>query len=205
MTEMAMPASGVQSARTRPVARARILVRNGFATAASVAMALALLACVANAPEPAVMIAEADTAVAHNPEGSFSVGVVPNRAPPVQVGDTLGFTVSSSAPGYGHLYLLNASGAVMVLVENLPLAAGGQVAFPAPDAGFAIRANPPAGIERVILLATKQPFVGFAGGADGPVQLPLEAAEFLEQVNSATSKLPKTGWASAEAQIETIS
>ena len=204
MIEMATPASGAHSTRPRFVASARLLVRNARTATASAAMALVLLGCAANAPEPAVMIAEADTAVAHNTEGAFSVGVVPNRAPPVQVGDTLGFNLSSSAAGYGHLYLLNASGAVMVLVENLPLVAGGQVAYPAPDAGFTIRANPPAGIERVILLATNQPFVGFAGGADGPVQLPVEASEFLEQVNSATSKLPKQGWATAEAQIETI-
>ena len=156
-------------------------------------------------PAPAGLTAAPETTVEYNTEASFSVGVVPNRAPPVRIGDELGFTLSSSATGYGHLYLLNASGAVLILAENLPLAGGGQAAFPVPGGGYSFRASPPAGVERIIFLATKQPFQGFGGAARGPVQLSVTAQKFIVQMNAATDQLPDGSWAVAEARVEIVS
>ena len=157
-------------------------------------------------PIPAVqgMTAAPEMAVVLNDEAPFAVGIIPNRAPPVRIGDELGFMLSASETGYGHLYLLNASGGVLVLAENLPVAGGAQTMFPAPGSTFTFRASPPAGVERVLFLVTRQPFRGFGGGAGSPVQLPVQARDFIMELNEATRQLPGRGWAMAEMRVEIV-
>ena len=84
-------------------------------------------------------------AVAHNPAPPFSAGVFPTTAPPHRLGDEVGFALTTDTAGYGHLYLLNASGTVVALVENLPVAAGVQATFPVPGGAYRLRASPPGG------------------------------------------------------------
>lgn len=188
--------------------RKRTTCRARFAalSVALMAAAVALAGCETTMPAPSGLTAAPAAAVAYNRDAAFSVGVVPDRAPPVRLGEAIGFSLSSSADGYGHLYLLNASGGVLALAENLPLAAGALTAFPPPDAGYAFRASPPVGVERVLFLTTRQPFAGFAGDATkaGPVQLPVRARAFVERLNAATAALPAAGWALAEERIEIV-
>ena len=165
---------------------------------------LAISGCAATLPTLKGTAAAPELMIALNQEAPFSAGIIPNRAPPVRIGDELGFMLSASATGYGHLYLLNASGGVLVLAENLPVAGGAQTAFPAPGSGFTLRASPPAGVERVLFLMTRQPFRGFGGGASAPVQLPVQAGDFVMQLNEATGNLPERGWATAETQVEIV-
>ena len=171
--------------------------------AVAIAAAVLLGGCVATMPAPVGLTAAPQMAVVYTAT-PFSVGVVPSRAPPVRIGDEIGFTLSASTSGYGHLYLLNASGAVLVLTENLPVTGSAQAVFPPPGGGFTFRASPPAGVERVLFLMTRQPFLGFGGGAIGPVQLPVKAHEFVMDLNVATGKLPRQGWALAETRIEIV-
>ena len=175
--------------------------------AACAALAIAILGvggCVATTPTQTGLTAAPDLVVALNDEAPFSVGIVPNRAPPVRIGDEFGFMLSASDTGYGHLYLLNASGGVLVLAENLLVASGAQTAFPAPGSGFTFRASPPAGMERVLFLVTRQPFRGFGGGASGPVQIPVQAQDFITELNEATGQLPGQGWVVAETRVEIV-
>lgn len=167
-------------------------------------MGVALGGCVPTAPKPVGLTAAPDAAVDYNAAAPFSVGVIPNRAPPVRIGDELAFLLSANAAGYGHLYLLNASGGVLVLGENLPVAADRQSVFPAPGGAFTFRATPPPGVERVIFMMTRQPFRGFGGGASGPVQLPMQPQDFIEDLNDATEQLPERGWALAETHVEIV-
>ena len=143
-----------------------------------------------------------------NPAAPFAVGVVPTSAPPIRVGTPIGFRLSSSLAGRGHLYLINATGTVTVLAENLPLAAGLQFDFPGPAAGFAVTATQPAGINRLILLVTLDPFRGFANtqGATlaSPVPLTLAAEEFLRRLDDATEGLPEASWATAETRVQVV-
>ena len=143
-----------------------------------------------------------------NAEPAFAVGVTPTMAPPVAMGTAVGFRVSSSEMGYGHLYLINADGGVTMLAENLPLPAGAQVDYPRPEDGIRIRATPPAGIDRLILLVTRQPFDGFTDN-DGntltrPVGLESTAEVFLEEFNDVTENLPASSWAVAETRVEVV-
>jgi len=183
----------------RPSLR-RPLVALGIAMAAAVGLG----SCAARMPAPIGLTAASGTPVVYNRTAAFSVGVVPNRAPPVRVGDEVGFTLSASEPGYGHLYLLNASGAVLMLAENLNVAEGAQTTFPTPGSGFTFRASPPPGVERILFLVTRQPFRGFGGGVEGPAQLPVTARQFVMDLNAATARLPVKGWALAEARIEVV-
>lgn len=143
-----------------------------------------------------------------NAAPAFSVGLVPTMAPPVPVGSLLGFRLSSGRAGHGHLYLVSASGDVLVLAENLPLAAGTQVEYPVPGDGVQIRAQPPAGVDRLVLLVTSQPFVGFAGNqgrtSTRPVALASTAEAFLREFNRATSSLPAASWAAVETRLEVL-
>ena len=188
--------SGLHSRRLRIVRYSA-----GFAAAVT---AVLLGGCAGTMPAPVGLTAAPATAVVYNTAAPFSVGVVANRAPPVRIGDELGFTLSASATGYGHLYLLNASGAVLVLAENLAVTGGAQAVFPTPGGGFTFRASPPAGVERVLFLVTRQPFLGFGGGASGPVQLPVKAQKFIMELNAAIGQLPREGWAVTEARIEIV-
>ena len=165
---------------------------------------LALNGCGVTMPAFIEQATAPEMSVALNDEAPFSVGIVPNRAPPVRIGDELGFVLSASETGYGHLYLLNASGGVLVLAENLVVTGGAQTAFPAPGSGFTFRATPPAGVERVLFLMTRQPFRGFGGGAGSPVQIPVQARDFIMDLNEATGHLPGQGWAMAEMQVEIV-
>ena len=162
--------------------------------------------CNATMPAPVGLTAAPESSVVYNPDATFSAGIAPNRAPPVMIGDALGFQLSSSQDGYGHLYLLNASDEVWVLAENLRLQANAQGIYPPLDGGFVLRATPPAGVERVLLLVTRHPFVGFGRGAaaQGPVQLPLRAAEFLGDLNAATRGLREDAWVVVETRVEIV-
>ena len=146
--------------------------------------------------------------VAANDAPTFAVGVTPTPTPPVPVGTPVGFRVSSSETGYGHLYLINADGGVTMLAENLPVAAGAQVDYPRAGDGARIRATPPVGVDRVILLVTRQPFMGFAENRGTtltrPVALASTAEAFLREFNEATRSLPPAAWAVAETRVQVV-
>src|SRR5215471_8792797 len=70
-------------------------------------------------------------------------------SPVVPVGAPVSFEVGSSVNGFGHLYVISASGRVQVWMENVPIAAG-QRLFPA--GGNGIEAAAPAGREELMLI-----------------------------------------------------
>lgn len=164
----------------------------------------------ASGPPPATAPQTASqTAVTQNPAAPFSAGVAPIGSSPLRLGDPVSFILTTSTAGYGHLYMLNASGKVVALAENLPVAPGAHTLFPAPDAGFTIRARPPVGTDRVLFLVTRQPFPGFGGtGAAGtagtPVTLTVQGDTFIANLNAATARLPGNGWTLAETRVEVV-
>ena len=183
--------------------------RRRFARAARAVLVAALLAAAGCGPageEP--LTGALHVEVNTNAAPAFSVGLVPTMAPPVPVGALLGFRLSSRRAGHGHLYLISATGDVLALAENLPLAAGAQVDYPPPAGGVQILAQPPAGVERLVLLATSQPFVGFAGNSGQTVTLPVALAStaevFLRELNRTTRSLPASSWAAVETRVEVV-
>ena len=168
---------------------------------------LAFAAACRSTPSAPVAVA-GNVDVSGNPAAPFAVGVVPTLAPPIRVGTPIGFRLSSSLAGLGHLYLINATGTVSVLAENLPLAAGAQVDFPDAAAGFTIAATQPVGVNRVVLLVTLDRVAGFANTQGmpltSPVPLTLEAEEFLRRLDDLTEELPGASWATAETLVQVV-
>ena len=138
-----------------------------------------------------VLVGAGGVDVAANASPAFAAGVTPTMAPPVAVGTPVGFRMSSSEWGFGHLYLVGADGGVTMLAENLPVAAGAQVAYPRAADGLVIRASLPAGIDRVVFLVTRQPFAGFADNQGStltrPMVLASTAETFLRRLNRANA------------------
>ena len=145
------------------------------------------------------------SALVRNEYAEFSVSLVPTVPVPIRIGTNLGFRLSSSTAGYGNLYLIDPVGAVWVLAENMPLAAG-SLEYPSSAQSFTLAASEPVGFNRVILLVTRQPFGGFAGNATltSPVSLAVRANAFLPQLNRATSSLARMAWAADEIRIRIV-
>ena len=150
--------------------------------------------------------AASQAVVAQNPAAPFTASVSLIGSTPLRFGNLVSFVLSTSTAGHGHLYMLNASGKVVALAENLPMAPGARILFPPPGAKFAIRARPPAGTDRVLFLVTQQPFPGLGGGGAGaaPVTLAMSGDAFIANLNAATARLPGNGWVLAETRVEVV-
>ena len=137
--------------------------------------------------------------------GPFSISVVPTVPVPIRVGTQLGVRLSSGTAGYAHLYLIDPVGAVSVLAENLPLAAG-SLEYPSPEHGFTLSAGQPVGTNTIVLLVTRQPFNGFSGAATltSPVSLPYRAPAFMSRLNDATASMPRSGWAIDQIAVRVV-
>lgn len=161
-------------------------------------------ACSSN-PPPAP-VAPPRPAVVQVPEQEpFSISLVATVPVPIRVGTHLGFRLSSSTAGYGNLYLIDPRGQVSVLAENLPLGAG-SIEYPSPAHGFTLAASQPVGVNRVILLVTRQPFDGFSGEAtlSSPVSLAVYGNAFVSQLGRATASLSRNSWVTDEIQIRVV-
>ena len=195
--------SGACGAARPGVFRSRVLAAGAAAAVLSVAVAAGCRSAGNGA-----LVGASGLDVAVNSAPAFAVGVTPTTAPPVVVGTPIGFRMSSSEAGFGHLYLVNADGGVTMLAENLPVAAGAQMEYPRPGDGIVIRASLPAGVDRVVFLVTRQPFGGFADNQGStltrPMALASTAGTFLRRLNQATQQMPAASWAVAETRVQVV-
>jgi hypothetical protein len=148
--------------------------------------------------------APAATPLAQSQPG-LALSILPIGPSSLPLGQTIGFRLMSVSGGYGHLYVLDTSGAVQAWAENLPLRPGLGVEYPTRDSGLLVRASPPEGTDHVIFLATLQPFSGFVDGRGGtmtePVTLPYTAVEFRRQLDAVANSLPARSWGRSEIDI----
>lgn len=186
---------------------ARSLIRRNGSVRPHVAMLLALSVLCYEAgagasapPEPG------QRGVIENNSAQFSISLVPAVPVPIRIGTNLGFNVSSSTAGYYSLYLIDPVGEVWVLAENMPLPAG-SVTYPSPpEQNFTLAAAEPLGVNRVILLVTRDPFGGFSGNATltRAVSLAIRGGAFVSQLNAALSGLPRSDWATDEITVRVV-
>ena len=196
--------TGAPSGAARGSGGASILRRGAAVLAAAALTGCAGMGGIASLPTTVPPQPPVSSAVAQNPAAPFTAAVASTKPSPLRLGDAIAFILSTSTAGYGHLYMINASGKVVALAENLAVAPHAPALFPAPDAGFTIRANPPAGTDRVLFLVTSQPFQGFGGAAGAPVTLALQADAFVAALNAATARLGGGGWALTETRVEVV-
>lgn len=141
-----------------------------------------------------------------NRAAPFSISLVPAVPIPIRIGTRLGFNVSSDTAGYYSLYLIDPVEEVWVLAENLPLPAG-SVEYPSPPAqNYRLRAAEPLGFNRVILLATRTPFGGFAGNGTLTTarSLAVRGGAFVARLNAATAALPARDWQLEEITVRIV-
>ncbi len=125
-------------------------------------------------------------------------------APVVPVGAPVTFEVSSSIDGFGHLYVLSASGRVQVWLENEPIAAGQRLIFPIGETG--IKAAAPAGREDLMLIVTRDRIDGFFGyeGTSVPRVLELSQAFFKKRLTAKFNDLPHRQWGYARTSVQVV-
>jgi hypothetical protein len=122
----------------------------------------------------------------------------------VAVGSPLGFEIGTSIGGYGHIYVLSASGRVLVWMENVPIAASKRLVFPTGPVG--IKAAAPAGREEIMLIVTRGRIDGFLGhqATRVPRQLTYDHPDFKEALNAKFVDRPAHEWGYARATVEVV-
>jgi hypothetical protein len=131
-----------------------------------------------------------------NNEPKLMVSLVPKGSTVIAVGDPYQFSIVSSQPSYGHVYVANASGKVQIWAENIKLASGKPVSIP--PSGLKIVASPPSGDDKIYFFATRDRFKrGFFGGTtiSKPADLQLNESTFLATMKSKLAKQKASRWA----------
>ncbi len=180
--------------------------RGAWRRIAAAAMLLAALGACRSAQQIRPDQPSSSVAVAAPAEQPFSVSLVPAVPVPIRIGALLGFNVSSDTAGYYSLYLIDPVDEVSVLAENLPLAAG-SLEYPSPPAqDYRLRAAEPLGFNRVILLVTREPFVGFSGDTTLSTarSLAIRGPAFVSRLNGATDALAPSSWAVDEISVRIV-
>jgi hypothetical protein len=181
------------------------------------AFGLAALTAVLVAPVAASAQAARDLTVVTRPErpgprpeaggggsgvsGPVTVSLVPSGSPVIRIGDPIRFKVVSTHAGFGHVYVMSASGRVQLWAENLRLQAGVPVDLP--RRGLAIVAAPPAGDETVLFVATRKRFQGFLGGSTtaNPAELQITRDSLLPTLQGKLGVFPREHWGFAQLVI----
>jgi hypothetical protein len=125
-------------------------------------------------------------------------------APTVPIGAPVTFEVSSSVNGFGHIYVLSASGRVQVWLENAPIGAGQRLIFPTGEMG--IKAATPAGREDLMLIVTRDRINGFFGyeGTSVPRVLDYSQSAFKKKLTAKFVDMPHQQWGYARNSVQVV-
>jgi hypothetical protein len=125
-------------------------------------------------------------------------------APVVAVGAPVSFEVSSSINGFGHIYVLSASGRVQVWMENVPITAGQRLRFPV--GGQSIEAAGPTGREDLMLIVTRDRIDGFIGyeATRTPRLLDYSHEAFKRALTAKFVDLPHRQWGYARTSVQVV-
>jgi len=131
------------------------------------------------------------------------VTLIPNTTV-VPIGGWINFRVSSSVSGYGHLYVLSASGRAQVWLENVPIVAGQRLVFPVGSTG--IKASAPAGREDLMLIVTKQCIDGFFGydTTRTPTVVDHDHKSFKAALTEKFINMPRRMWGYARTSVRVV-
>lgn len=123
----------------------------------------------------------------------------------VEAGNTVGFRIKSNAPGFVHLYSVNASGRIQLWMENVPIEAAEPLSYPS-DPRMKIKATPPGGKDRVLVILTKSRLDGFQGRRTTrvPEDIEMGQASFLKHLKELMSDVPRAQWTWAETSVKVV-
>ena len=135
------------------------------------------------------------------PTRAVQVSLMPIGSSTITIGQPLRFKMVSLADGFGHLYVLSASGRTQLWLENIRIHAGRPIGYP--TSGKIVRAAAPAGDETVIFVASRKPIDGFAGVGSTltPVDLQLSHEGFRAAIEQKFNGISRENWAFAEIRV----
>jgi hypothetical protein len=125
-------------------------------------------------------------------------------SPVVPVGAPISFELGTSVNGFGHIYVLSASGGVQVWMENVPIAAGQRLLFPI--GGTGIEAASPPGREELMLIVTRERIDGFLGyeGTRTPRLLEYSHGPFKRALTAKFVDMPHRLWGYARTSVQVV-
>jgi hypothetical protein len=131
----------------------------------------------------------------------INLSLLPTMPSVLAIGEPFGFRLRSTAGGFGHLYVLSASGKVQLWFENLPVRKLRWFSYPPSE--LRVRAAPPVGDETIIFVVTRDRFEGFAGRGTTRTPLALQYAHagFGEALRQKTAGIERARWASVSSVI----
>lgn len=137
-------------------------------------------------------------------EAATAVSLRPGPHAEIEIGAPISFEVSSGRDGFGHLYVLSASGRVQLWMENVPIEA--HQSFRYPFDGMTIHATAPKGIDHVILLVTRDRIDGFRGRrtTHTPSGLNHTHAGFKRALEAKFMHMPRTRWTYAQSRVRVL-
>jgi hypothetical protein len=188
----------IRNSRTIALALAGALAAGGLVPSARATEA-------GGAPAPEADVRDLRPAPS-KPGGAGQRPVVTLRpsSPVVPVGAPISFEVGSSVNGFGHIYVLSASGRVQVWMENVPISSGRRLLFPAGAAG--IEAVAPAGREELMLIVTRDRIDGFLGyeGTRIPRLIDYDQRAFKRALTEKFVDLPHRQWGYARTSVQVV-
>jgi hypothetical protein len=135
---------------------------------------------------------------------AVQVSLMPIGPSTVPIGQPLRFRMVSLSNGFGHLFVLSASGRTQLWFENIRLTAGKPITFP--GRGLTVRASAPAGDDSVIFVASRTRSSGFVSSEamSKPVELQLTHDALRQQIEQKFSNIPRRSWAFSEIKIRVV-
>jgi len=137
-------------------------------------------------------------------QAATSVVLRPGPHAEIEIGAPISFEVSSGRNGFGHLYVLSASGRVQLWMENVPVEA--SQSFRYPFDGLTIHASAPKGVDHVVLLVTRDRIDGFKGQRTTytPSILHYTHTGFKRALEAKFIDIPRTQWTYAQSRVRVV-
>lgn len=178
--------------------------KNGARPLALGAMVLALLcpgAASAAMKDLNAEIQSPPSAPSARPGRAVTASLSPIGPSVVPVGTPIRFRITSNRSGFGHLYIVNTSGKVLMLVENIPLKANRP--HDLPRGGVVLRAAPPVGDNQILFLVTRDRLAGFANGATSttPADVQVTPDGLVSVLKARLADWPRERWAYTDLVI----
>lgn len=177
----------------------RLFLKGFSGLAAGLAVACGSVAALAQEKDLSVEATGKPSRPAHGSRMQASLTAVgPTR---LTIGTPIRFQVRANQSGYGHVYIVNTSGSVVLLAENIRLKA--NVPVDVPRAGLTIRASAPTGTSEVVFLATRDTFKDFSGGqaTTTPVELQTSGTTLQQELQGRLAAVSRQRWDMARLRV----
>jgi hypothetical protein len=144
-------------------------------------------------------------AALENPRASIALSLSVEPGLRVNAGEVMTISVAPSAPVYVNVFMFNESGRTFQLARDVFASPASPLVLPPPGADYVLQAMEPAGVDQLVVVATRQALMPSAAFVPGPENAPRELAtsqvNTLSDLRTRLASVPARDWASAGEQI----